>query len=395
MATYQYIDDLYLDFYRKAQSHGLFMTDRESTAADNFYNLLANNDPITKPQSHYVLRILKNHRDFLDQMNMDSSLIETPTFKNQFRIKDLTRRIDIETEGKHDVWIVVKQPYEYKDRFDDFCLKSKKIIHSKMIWDNDRKIKKYFFNTVNCILIKEFAEKNQYEMSESFLSFVDQVETVWNDQDSFLKKCRIDDESVTLINASESAASYFQENKKDSLNDDLLLAKSIGHPLDSLYHKTILEKICVSNNRAFWIKDINKLIDLVKSIDSKTCLLINREQMGSWLLEFIDTCEKNQISRSDIKIGFRASNQEKPDFNRWIKENGHGGDLEKGKLLIFKEKPPRWLIEKPGYVKIVVTTESFAPSSMMIQDWISNQICVIFLGNIKPTSFREKEIVLL
>lgn len=395
MASYQYIDDLYIDFYVKAQSHGLYMNDKESAAADNFYNLLFNGEPITRAQSHYIIRILKNHRNFIDEIKLDSSMIDSPIFKNEFRIKDLSRRIDIEVDEHKDVWIVVKQPYEYKDRFDESCLKTKKIPHSKIKWDNEQKIKKYLFDTVNCIMIKEFAEKHRYEISKNFLDLIDQIETVWNEQEKFLKKCRISNGVVELINASESADRYFSENKKDSISNDLLLAKSIGHPLDSIHHTTTVEKISASLSKIFWIKDIDKLITLIADTDSKVCLLINREQMGSWLLEFIDRCDKNNISRSEIKIGFRTSNQEKPDFNQWIKENGHGGDLEQGKILIFKEKPPKWLIEKPGYVKIVVITESFMPSSMMIQDWISNQTCVIFLGNVKPTSFREKEIVLL
>jgi hypothetical protein len=392
---YQYIDDLYLDFFRKFLSGDVSLTQKDEGAAENFYQLLANGEPLTKLQGLYVIRILKNHRDLLHRINADHYDLDQLPFKNQFRIKDTTKQVDVELDDHQNIWIVVKQPFEFKDRFDEACLKRKKNSSFEIQWDNQKKIKKYLFETVNCIMIKDFCDRNHYAMTEKFLNLVEAIEIIWNDQDLYLKKCQITDKGVELINAAETAEKYFLENKTGSINDDLLLAKSIGHDLDTVFNASAIEKICSSKNRFFWVKDLDAAVALFTSIDSKICLLITREQMGSWLSNFIDICCKNNINRSEIKIGFRTSNQEKPDFNQWIKENGHGGNLEDGKILIFKEKPPKWLIEKPGYVKIVATTESFVPSSAVIQDWIAHQTCTVFLGSIKPTSFREKEIDLL
>lgn len=392
---YQYVDDLYIDFYRKVLSRDIFLSQKDEEAAENFYHLLGSGEPLTKLQGLYVIRILKNHKDYLHRINADHYDLDRLPFKNEFRVKDLTKQVDIEFDDHRNIWVIVKQPFEFKDRFDDACLKRKKNSSFEIQWDSQRKIKKYLFETVNCIMVKEFCDKNHYNMTEKFLNLVEEIEIVWNEQDLYLKKCRITATGIELINAAETAEKYFLKNKTGSVNDDLLLAKSIGHELTTTTNANIIEKICSSKNRFFWIKDLGKAIDLFTDINGKICLLITREQMGSWLSNFIEACCKNNINRSEIKIGFRTSNQEKPDFNQWIKENGHGGNLEDGKILIFKEKPPKWLIEKPGYVKIVATTESFVPSSAVIQDWIAHQTCTVFLGGIKPTSFREKEIDLL
>lgn len=389
MTNFQYIDDLYIDFYKGCSAHGLNLNQHEENAAFNFYNLLYNNEPLTIAQSLYVMRILNSHKDYLENLNIDVKLLSELKFKNPFRVKDNSKKIDVEFKGK-DIWLIVKQPFEFKDKFDKACIVVKNPDFHNMVWDSENKIKKYNLDIVNCILVKEFCLHNSYDMSKSFLALVDEVEIIWNNQKKYLKKSKILNDQIILENSSDSAVSYFHSNKTTNINDNLLLAKSLGHPLEKEKKENLIEKICSSTNRFFYTTDLTKIIEICKLIDGKTCFLINREQIDTLLHDMIELMGQNNIPKNQIKIGFRTGNQEKPEFNKWVKNNGHGGNIADGKILVFKEKPPKWLIKEPNFVKLYVTTASFAPSSSLIQSWFYNQTCVIFLGPVKPTLIGDR-----
>lgn len=389
MTNFQYIDDLYIDFYRGCSALGLNLSRHEEGAALNFYHLLYNNEPLTIAQSLYVMRILNSHKDYLENLNIDIKLLSELKFKNPFRVKDNSKKIDVEFEEK-DIWLVVKQPFEFKDKFEEACVVVKNPSFNSIIWDNESKIKKYNFDVLNCMLVKEFGFQNAYEMSPNFLNLVDEVEIIWNNQKKYLKKSKILNNQIVLENSSDSATNYFQSNKTNNINDDLFLAKSLGHPLEKEKKENLIEIICSSSNRFFHTTDFAKIVEICKSINGKICLLINREQIDTLLIDMIELINQSGISKNQIKIGFRTGNQEKPEFNKWVKNNGHGGNIADGKILVFREKPPKWLIKEPNFVKLYVTTASFAPSSSSIQSWFYNQSCIIFLGPIKPTLIGDR-----
>lgn len=389
MSQYQYIDDLFVEFYKGCLKNGLTLHNNEQAAA-NFMQLLTNDLPLTKAQSLFVIQILKSHKDYLDMLDIDIDLISELKFKNKFRIKDNSKWVDVEYQQK-EIWIIVKQPFENKDKFEKTCLRTKNINGRNAIWDPDKKIKKYKLDIIiNCILLKDFCLKNSYQMSESFINLVDHVELIWNNQNKYLKKSVVIGDEVKLINASESAQNYFDSKKINKITDDLLLAKFLGHSFDVLVKRNFIEKVCSSPNRFFWTKEISKIVEICELIEGKICFLINKEQTDKWLHQLVEVFNKHNIPKNKIKIGFRSGSQEKPEFNKWIKENNHGGKMDEGKILIFKEKPPKWLISDREFVKIYISTSTFIPSSALIQSWFLNQSCVIFFGDIKPTLIGEK-----
>lgn len=383
------MDDLYIDFYKGCSAMGLDLNPYDEDAAFNFFHLLHNNEPLTIAQSLYVIRILNSHKDYFEILNIDVKLLSELKFKNPFRVKDNSRKIDVEFNGK-DIWLIVKQPFEFKDKFEKACVVVKNPSFKNIIWDSENKIKKYNFDVLNFILVKEFCLQNSYEMSQNFLTLVDEIEIIWNNQKKYLKKSKILNNQIVLENSSSSAINYFQSNKTNNINDDLLLAKSLGYPLEKEKKENLIERICSSSNRFFHTGDLTKIVEICKSINGKICLFISREQIDTLLTDFIELMNHNGIPKNHIKIGFRTGNQEKPEFNKWIKDNGHGGNIADGKILVFKEKPPKWLIKEPNFVKLYITTATFAPSSSLIQSWFFNQTCIIFLGPIKPTLIGDR-----
>jgi hypothetical protein len=124
-------------------------------------------------------------------------------------------------------------------------------------------------------------------------------------------------------------------------------------------------------------------------------LLLGRDDEQQWIDEFANEAVMHGFIKDSIKVCFRHSNSDKPEFNNWVKDSGFGGKTEQGKFLLFKEKPPKWLLESNNDVTIIVLTGPFLPSSSISQAWINQHHCVIFLGKILPSLIMDKEIVKL
>ena len=112
-----------------------------------------------------------------------------------------------------------------------------------------------------------------------------------------------------------------------------------------------------------------------------------------WIEKFINTANSNDVSSDEMRVCFRARNDEDPEFNNWIKNNNLGGPINTARLLIFKNKPPKWLFKDKIDVKIIIVNKPFPPSSLTTQAWISNHSCVIYLDKLRPSITKEKNIV--
>lgn len=396
MTNYEYVEDLFVDFYSELISnHRLeVLSKKDESAASNFFQIITSNKEFTRPQANYLIRILETHRNILNEFGLDSQILDEPTFKNEFRILDSQKKIYVEYTDK-DIWICVKQPYILKDTFEDACIESSKSFYKYVLWLSEERIRKYNLKIINVVLAKEFCQKNSYEIDQSLLDLSDIIEEIWNEQETILKKTVIDQGEVKLINASESAIQYFENHKTGNIKTDLLTAKSIGHSLKNPSVKNIIEVIASYDESIFWINDFDLLVKLCSEIDDKICFLVSREKSGQWLQEFVKKLIDHGFDNTDIKICFRTSNMEKPEFNLWIKENGHGGNVDEGKILFFKEKPPKWLLEKENYVKVVMLNGPFAPSSIIVQSWLEQHPCVVFFSELEPSIVRNSSIVKL
>lgn len=396
MINYDYVEDLFVDFYSGlASSHRLeILSKKDQAAALNFFQIISSNKEFTRPQANYLIRILKMHEVILNEFGLDVQILDDPTFKNQFRILDSQKKIYVEYTN-NDIWICVKQPYTLKESFENACIESSKSFYKYVLWLSEERIRKYNLKIINVVLAKEFCQKNLYEIDQNLLDLSDIIEEIWNEQESILKKITIDRNEVKLINASESAIRYFENHKTGNIKTDLLIAKSIGHALKNPSAENVIEILASYNESIFWVNDVNRLIKICLEVNDRICFLVSREKSGQWLQEFVKKLIDQGFNNTDIKICFRTSNMEKPEFNLWIKENGHGGNVDEGKILFFKEKPPKWLIEKENYVKLVMLNGPFAPSSIIIQSWLEQQSCVVFFSEIEPSIARNSSIVKL
>jgi len=391
MLKYDFIEDIFLDFYPISIARGFPLQPQDRSASSNFYEIITNKDALTENQSRYLLKILDKYKIVSEKFGLSyKNDLENAKWKLPFRVIDYTKKISVEKDEENHIWILAKFPYSFKSKFEtEFLLDS----HSK--WDADRRVRKIPFYSVNIISFYNFCRDNDFEIDESFLSSMDEVEEIWNRSEEIENSCIIDNGEVCLVNAKDEILDFWNSNRNKILTNDLLLAKSMGFLLKQpSKNPTAAEIISSSEENIFWISDFDKFFSVTKQVEGKICILIDRvSSRRDFLEEFLTFADKNGVPREEIKVCHRESNQANSEFNDWVKENSLGGKVADGKYLIFNHKPSKWLFQEENSVKIIVTNGLYTDTSTFVRDWINHHPCVIYLGPVKPSLQKEKKIV--
>lgn len=380
-----YVEDILTELYTNHITH-VDILSRDFLILDSFYNIHTRGDSLTKSQGSLLVRLLKKYSLQFTKIGFDyASLLENPEWKSRFRALDLTKKLYVEKDSGGILWLMVKFPYQLKELFD-------KANTDRGFWDSERKCRKFQFYSANLMQIYEFAVDNQFQIDESFISAMAEYEEILSQQDNIIPTCEIVDGKVKLVNAGEEATQWWEENFKNSIPNDLLLAKSMGFRYSSPPSSKI-EKIAATSETHFWDKSHKEILELCKVIDGKTCLILDRtHERFDWIKSFTKTAEEAGFSKDEIKICFRLG-KEHEEFNNWIKENGYGGKVDTGRLLIFTHKAAKWVFKSIKDVKIIATNNVYPPTDLLTRDWMNSHPCVIYLGEVIPSKLKERTIV--
>ena len=357
----------------------------------SFYNIQTRGDNLTKSQGQLLLKILEKYKVIFQLSGLDyADMIKTPEWKSKFRSLDLTKRVYVEkdTDGKN--WIYLKFPYQLKDKFEKF---SKDELNITGVWDPEKRSRKLILYNCNLIALNDFIIENSFEIDETFIEAMAAYEEILSQQENIVPASAIINGQVRLINASEEIQQWFQENSTGSVFDDLFLAKSMGYFLSKV-PENVVEKIAAEHSTNFWMQSPRQFLIMTKDLSGKVALILDRAHNNyNWLKEFVSTARDVGFTSSDIKICFRNDKDKGLEFNEWIRENGFGGKVEDGKILIFNHKPAKWVFKNPREIKIVCTNNVYPSTDSITKDWFSNHPCVIHLGDIKPSKNKDKQIV--
>lgn len=394
MANYIYIDDVFLEFYNRILLNLSQVNNQDLMAMGSFFNLLGCNEPVTQAQSKYILKLLEKYKTAVISSDFDyRDHLLAPQWKKPFRVIDDSKKIFIEIDNNSKPWICLKHPYSLKEKFNQNVIQNGQ--RDVGIWDPETRVRKFPPYTINFVLLQKFINDHGFEIDDSFLDYVATVEEIWQESMNFLPYCEIVEDVVVLKNANESTQIYFDKNKNDNLYDNLLLAKSLGFKLENLTKpENLVEKITVTNSTTFWLKDMDRFFQLYKKISGHVCVIVDDSvSVKSWIENFVVSAVKNGVTADEMRVCFRSRNDDDPEFNTWIKNNNLGGPIDNSRLLIFKNKPPKWLFKDNIDVKLIVVNRPFPPSSLITQNWFSNHSCVIYLDELRPSVIKEKNIV--
>ena len=390
MSTSFFIEDIFINFAKAAFSSN-DIDYKDSPAIDSFYFALIEDSQPTKLQAEFMLRLLRKYRSVAVGVNPSySNAIDNPVWKKAFRILDNSKTAKIVAGDNSRLEIRLKFPYAFKTEFD------KAFGHVKnKLWDPELKENKIPLYNVNLVVLYEFLLDRGFEIDNSILDALATIEEVWQNCEDVEPYCMIVDDQVVLKNASEDALNYWNAHRSSCLEQNLLLAHRMSFQLKlDRASNTIAEKIAVEEHSAYWCKDVDKFFQVHQSAGGVAVVILDRsENILDWLNEFIDSADRTGISREDIKLCFRDDKNEGTKINDWIKSNNVGGKVDNGKIFVFRHKPAKWLFTNQLPVTIIGTNSLFPMTNLSTQKWIDSHNCVIYIGDIKASQIKGKNIV--
>ena len=392
MSTVKYIEDLFLELGTHMKTGSVIALQEDYRIVHSFEDSIVLRKGFTKKQADYAIKLLKKYSNvFADDI---SEHINTPVWKLPFRIVDYTKRITIEKTETGQRVLHIKFPFSLKDIYQkEFAGKANKLPSH---WDSELKVQVADLYSINIIQLYEFGKKHQFEFSEDFLEAVSITEEYWSQEQNHIPHSVLTD-NVTLINASASARDFFDNNKTGDVVKDLFLARTMGYPVTIQQPESTVETLLTSKETHFWIKDLASAISLIDNIDFWPVMIIldRSGDVIDWTHNLVAEYKKQNLSTSHIKVCFRFKNdnQKNKDFNSWVKDNNLGGEMKSGKVFICQHKPPKWMLDDKFDAKIIISNTLYPHTNSAATSIIQSHHTVLYVGNIRPSPYKEKKIV--
>jgi hypothetical protein len=359
----------------------------------SFYTRIYNGEPLTKNQANYILKILEKYKYVAAVAGLDyQHNLANMLWQHPFRILDLSKSIYVERSVTGQIEVCLKFPFQLKTEFDNE-INSGSLLTKSSRWDPEEKVRRLNVYDFNLISLYEFAIKHNFEIDESFMSVLADVEEIWQNSDDVIPYCEITGQGVELKNAPPDAEEWWQQHCTETVENDLLLAKCMGFRLRKI-PENLVEKIATAQENSFWVKNKDQFFSIYKKVSGRVCVMLDRTSNTlQWLQTFVAEADKHAVSRDEIKVCFRDSKDSTAGLNEWIKLAGVGGKVETGRILIFESKPAKWLFKDSQDVTILVTNNLYPPTNTMAKEWFQSHPCVIYLGDIRPSEQRGQRIV--
>jgi hypothetical protein len=394
MIPSEYVEDIFIQFYDLISKGKISIQYQDNTASQSFQNVIYLGGQLTQNQANFILKLLNKYKTMSKMAGLDyKAELANPKWRTSFRTIDLSKKIFVEKDENGIICICAKFPFQLKKEFEDE-FQTHTGNTGTGIWDPERRLRKLSLYDTNLIQMYEFAQRHNFEIDDTFMIALGQVEEIWQNSEDVLPYCELTSTGVHLRNVDEATEEWWRNAYSEGISSDLLLAKSMGYTLAGK-PTSLIEKIASCENNTFWLKDVNEFISLCNSISGKVCILLDRPSDSlEWIKNFTDVAKNNGLPASEIKVCFRLNKEDNSSgFNQWVKDNEFGGPVDSGKIFIFNHKPAKWLFKENNDVKIIATNHVYPSTNSITKDWLNSHPCVIYLGDIKPSEERYKKIV--
>lgn len=394
MLTSIFTEDIFLLFVELVSVGKITLQHHDSSPVESFYQKISQDQPLTKNQADYVLKILQKYQAQAARAGVDyTEDLKNPQWKLPFRILDLSKRIYVEQTEQGGLEVCVKFPYQLKKEFDEQINSYQLTSMMANNWDSEQKIRRLSLYHFNLVALYDFATRNQFEIDDSFINVLADIEEIWQNQDDILPTCGRHGNRVELFNASEETQAWWNTYATGHWDNDLMLAKSMGYLFRDAV-ESYVEKIAASSSNHFWIKNNKDFFHLYRCTQGKTAVILDRTGDSlDWLKKFVQGAADAGIDPQEIKVCFRENKHSDTGINEWIRSANVGGKVEAGRLLIFETRPAKWLFKDINDVTLLVTNHMFPPTNVMAKDWFLSHPCVIYLGDIKPSEQKGQRLV--
>ena len=392
MQTLTYIEDLVSILHRKIVNYEVSAHHQDIGPVISFNKTITSGRLLTRKQGNFILQILKKYKNTLGIENIDEHL-STPVWKNDFRVIDTNKYIGIETDENNVTWLSVKFPYSYKEEFIKVFFNKER---DPTRWDPINLARKVKITDINLILFVEIAVQQGFEIDETVLTVVSYVEELWNNEERLVPYSLIEDNQVRLVNASKSTVEYWNDNKVNIIEHDLLLAKQMGFILRDSQRQTVSEKISSTPDTHFWFKEPEKFYQYIDELAAFPVVFVldRSPEPLDWTRQFVREFPFKNFVREDIRICFRPSNNDRKgkEFNDWLKDQCLNKPVADGKIFICQQKPPKWMFENGFKVKVIATNSIYPSVNAVTNALFSSHPNVFYFDKVKPSSKRNVKI---
>lgn len=393
MINSSFAEDIFVEFKQRVIAGNIDVQSNDLGPILSIGDRIVAAQEITQNQGNYVVKLLEKYKNVSAAAGVDyRDKLVTLLWKRPFRVLDLSKKIYVERSESGKIEICLKFPYQLKKEFDEE-INPAKTSAAYGSWDAENKVRRLNFSEVNLIALHDFVTKRSFEIDESFLEVLAEVEEIWQNSDEYSPFAIYQDNQIHLVNSSEETDAYFQQHRTGKKLDDALLAKSMGYPVRGLPNMSKYN-ITASPENSFWLKENKSFFNMYHEISGKVCVILDRtSNMLEWLQRFVADADGSGVSRDDIRVCFRRNKTEDKGLNDWVKLAGVGGKVDSGRIFIFENKPAKWLFKDFKDVKIIVTNSLYPATNNLTKDLFSSFPCVIYLGDIKATNARGQKIV--
>lgn len=397
MSKSTYIEDIFLSFSDLIYSGSIKYDHGDFSPISSFSSAIGANRQLTKKQADFIIRLLDKYKNLYQIATGDdiSTHLNNPVWRNTFRVLDVSKQLTVHREKDGVIVIHAKFPFSLKEKFvKEFQNKNGKM---PAAWDDELKLQRIKLFDINAVRLLEFAEENGFEISQDFYDIVAQYEEFWQNEQDFSPAAQIINSTVELINCPDTAKIYFENNKTNSITQDLFLARSMGFPLTNAIDSSSITTIFSSTQKSFWIKELPQCISLIKQLDNYPIVIFldRASNVMEDTIMFVTEFVRSGFDSSMVKVCFRFSNDEEggKKFNQWIKESGVGGAMREGKIFICQHKPPKWMTTSEFNPKLLISNSLYPHTNVQTTTFIKNHHTVLHVGNVKPSANKDNQIV--
>ena len=228
MLPSEFAEDLFVEFYRLIAQQAITIQGQDFSPISSFHEKIVNSGELTKNQANFLIKLLEKYKTISAMAGLDyGSKLADLKWQRPFRVLDLSKLIYVELR-ENKLEICLKFPYQLKKEFEDE-IASRDAIHTHGVWDSEHKVRRLDFYHYNLIALYEFACKHNFEIDDSFMIALGDVEEIWQNQEEVLPFGSIVANWVVLGNSSAETDEWFKTHSSGLIDNDLLLAKSMGY----------------------------------------------------------------------------------------------------------------------------------------------------------------------
>ena len=199
MLSSVFAEDIFLTFHDFVLMKNLPVQSTDYSPILSFGEKLSINEQLTQNQANYILKLLEKYKNLSAQAGYDyQQYLGSLSWKQPFRVLDLSKKIYVEKDADGKCWVYLKFPYQLKKVFEDEITSDFSLVEMSH-WDSVKKERKLSLYDFNLIQLYEFVTKHNFEIDESFMTALAEIEEIWQNSEKLIPKAivtQIDRKSV-------------------------------------------------------------------------------------------------------------------------------------------------------------------------------------------------------